>query len=156
MLAGLFNGFWIGVVGLPSLVVTLAGLIGYRGLAYVLLEDRSIGEFPGLVQRSGPAAAGRAVPAGDDPLLRAWLVLAIIILQYSGFGRYVYVIGNNKDVARYCGRQGARIKIILFIASGTIAALAGILLRRPAGRGARRHRPTVSSSTSSRWCCWAA
>ncbi len=31
--AGLFNSFWIGIVGLPSLVVTLAGLIGYRGLA---------------------------------------------------------------------------------------------------------------------------
>ena len=32
--------------GLPSLVVTLAGLIGFRGAARVLLEDRSVGEFP--------------------------------------------------------------------------------------------------------------
>ncbi len=46
VLAGSFNAFWIGRVGLPSLVVTLAGLICYRGLAYVLLEDRSIGDFP--------------------------------------------------------------------------------------------------------------
>ena len=40
---GLFNGFWVAIVGLPSLVVTLAGLIGFRGLAYMLIEDRSIG-----------------------------------------------------------------------------------------------------------------
>ncbi len=55
------------------------------------------------------------------------LVLAIIILQYSAFGRYVYVIGNNKDVARYAGVKVQRTKIILFVASSTIAALAGIL-----------------------------
>ena len=44
--AGLFNGFWIAYVGLPSLAVTLAGLIGYRGIARILVEDRAIGGFP--------------------------------------------------------------------------------------------------------------
>lgn len=43
---GIFNGFWVAKVGLNSLVVTLAMLIGYRGLARVFLEDRSIGKFP--------------------------------------------------------------------------------------------------------------
>jgi len=55
------------------------------------------------------------------------LVFAIIILQYSGFGRYVYVIGNNKEVARYSGVHVRRTKMILFVTSSTIAALAGIL-----------------------------
>ena len=41
--AGLFNGFWIAYVGLPSLAVTLAGLIGYRGVARILVEDHAIG-----------------------------------------------------------------------------------------------------------------
>ena len=45
-LAGLFNGFWIAYVGLPSLAVTLAGLIGYRGIARILVEDRAIGGYP--------------------------------------------------------------------------------------------------------------
>src|SRR5574337_952452 len=43
VLAGAFNGFMVSYVRLTSLVVTLAGLIGYRGLAHVLLEDRSVG-----------------------------------------------------------------------------------------------------------------
>ena len=41
MLAGLINGFWVAYVGLPSLAVTLAGLIGYRGIARILVEDRA-------------------------------------------------------------------------------------------------------------------
>ena len=46
LLAGLNNAFWIAKLGLPSLAVTLAGLIGYRGIARILLEDRAIGGFP--------------------------------------------------------------------------------------------------------------
>jgi rhamnose transport system permease protein len=126
MLAGFFNSFWIGVVGLPSLVVTLAGLIGYRGLAYVLLEDRSSGQFPAWFNYLGQQPL-----IGPFPLAMiiffVMLVLAIIILQYSAFGRYVYVIGDSKDVARYAGVKVRRTKIILFVASSTIAAMAGIL-----------------------------
>ncbi len=55
-------------------------------------------------------------------------VIALIILQYSGFGRQVYVIGNNKDVARYAGVRVPRVKFILYIASGLICAFAGLLL----------------------------
>ncbi|MCB0151824.1 MAG: ABC transporter permease, partial [Caldilineaceae bacterium] len=124
--AGLFNSFWIGIVGLPSLVVTLAGLIGYRGLAYVLLEDRSIGEFPAWFDRLGQQPL-----IGPFPLALivffVLLIFAIIVLQYSGFGRYVYVIGNSKDVARYSGVRVRRTKMILFVVSSTVAALAGIL-----------------------------
>jgi rhamnose transport system permease protein len=124
--AGLFNSFWIGVVGLPSLVVTLSGLIGYRGLAYLLVEDRSIGNFPAWFNRLGQQPL-----IGPFPLAMivffVLLVFAIIILQYSGFGRYVYVIGNSKDVARYAGVRVQRTKMILFVASSTVAALAGLL-----------------------------
>ena len=55
------------------------------------------------------------------------LVIAIIVLQYSGFGRYVYVIGNKQEVARYSGVKVERTKMILFVASATIAAMAGLL-----------------------------
>lgn len=125
-LCGLFNGFWIAYVGLPSLVVTLAGLIGYRGLVYVLVRDRSITGFPDWLNR-----------LGQQPLIGPFtlatllffvlVIVAIIVLQYSGFGRYVYAIGNSKEVARYSGVQVRRVKMALYIASGTIAALAGVL-----------------------------
>lgn len=124
--AGIFNGFMVSKVGLPSLVVTLAGLIGYRGLARVLIEDRSVGQFPEWFNRLGQQPI-----LGPFPLALIiffiLLVIAIVILQYSGFGRLVYVVGNNKDVARYSGVNVRRVKMTLYIASGFIAALAGLL-----------------------------
>ncbi len=125
-LAGLFNSFWIGIVGLPSLVVTLAGLIGYRGLAYVLLEDRSIGDFPTWFDRLGQQPLIGPFPLSVI-IFFILLIFAIIVLQYSGFGRYVYVIGNSKDVALYSGVRVRRTKMILFVVSSTVAAMAGIL-----------------------------
>ncbi len=126
VLGGAFNGFWIAVVGLPSLVVTLATMIMYRGLARVLLEDRSIGEFAEWFD-----ALGQQPLAGPLPLAMllffAFVITVVVILQYSGFGRYVYVIGNSADVARYSGVKVRRVKMLLFIASGTVAAMAGLL-----------------------------
>jgi rhamnose transport system permease protein len=127
MLCGAFNGFWIARVGLPSLAVTLAGSIGYRGIARVLLGDRSIGGFPAWFN-----FLGQQPLAGPFPLALiiffVLLIVAVIVLQRSAFGRYTYVIGNNADVARYSAVKVRRVKLLLFAASGTIAALAGILL----------------------------
>jgi rhamnose transport system permease protein len=53
VLAGAINGFMVAHVGLTSLIVTLAGQIGYRGLAHVLLENRSVGNFPDWFDRLG-------------------------------------------------------------------------------------------------------
>lgn len=126
-LCGAFNGFWIAYVRLPSLAVTLAGLVGYRGVARILLEDRSIGNFPDWFD-----ALGQQPLVGPLPLsliiFFILFVIALIVLQYAAFGRYIYVIGNNREVARYSGVKVQRVKMALFIASGTIAALAGLLL----------------------------
>jgi len=126
-LCGAFNGFWIAYVGLPSLAVTLAGLIGFRGAARILLEDRSIGDFPAWFNQLGQQPLIGPLPLSLLIFL-ALLVLLTIILQSSALGRYIYVIGNNREVARYSGVRVQRVKMALFIGSGLIAALAGLLL----------------------------
>lgn len=126
-LCGLFNGFWIAVVGLPSLAVTLAGLIGYRGLARLLIEDRSVGGFPQWFEDLGQRPF-----LGPFPLalviFAIMLVGATVLLQASGFGRYVYVLGNSVQVARYSGVRISRLRLGIFTLSGLVAALAGVLL----------------------------
>lgn len=124
---GAFNGFWIAYVGLPSLAVTLAGLIGYRGVARILLEDKSIGQFPAWFNQLGQQALIGSFPLALI-IFFVLLILAIIVLQFSAFGRYIYVIGNNRQVARYSGVKVQRVKLTLFVVSGFIAALAGLLL----------------------------
>ncbi len=126
VLCGLFNGFWIAVVGLPSLAVTLATLIGYRGLATMLIEDRSIGNFPAWFNTLGQSSI--VGPLTFSIMLYAVLaVSAAVLLHFTGFGRLTYVIGNSKDVARFSGVRVARHRILIFVMSGTMAALAGIL-----------------------------
>lgn len=127
MLCGLFNGFWVAIVGLPSLVVTLAGLIGFRGLAYLLIENRFISGLPtsfkGIAQHPflGPAPLTLL-------LYGVLLVAATILLHRSGFGRYDFVTGYNRDVALYSGVRVTRVKMAILTLSGTIAALAGVLI----------------------------
>jgi rhamnose transport system permease protein len=127
VLFGAFNGFMVSYVGLTSLIVTLAGLITYRGLARVLLENRSIGNFPEWFDRLGQQPLIGPFPLALI-LFFVFMIIAVIILQWSGAGRYVYVIGNSKEVARYSGVNVRKVKMVLFTVSGLIAAFAGLLL----------------------------
>ncbi|PWH20519.1 MAG: ATPase [Ardenticatenia bacterium] len=126
LICGAFNGFWVAVVGLPSLVVTLAGLIAYRGMVWVLVEDRSISVLPAWLNDLGQKPLIGPFPFALL-LFFAFVIIGYIILQYSGFGRLVYVIGINQDVARYSGVNVRRVKMILFTASGFVSSIAGLL-----------------------------
>jgi len=126
MLGGLFNGFWVTFMNLPSLVVTLAMLIGFRGLARVLVEDRSIRVFPSWFEELGQQPILGPLPLAVI-IFFLLLILAVVVLRFTGFGRYVYVIGINKEMARYSGINVTAVKLILFALSGLISALAGIL-----------------------------
>jgi rhamnose transport system permease protein len=124
--AGFLQGVIIARTGLPSLVVTLAGLIAFRGAARVLVEDRSVGDFPEWFGR-----LGRRDLVGPLPfaliLFFVGLVVGALVLHRTAFGRKVYVIGNSAEVARYSGIDVGRVKIALFTASGLVAGIAGVL-----------------------------
>jgi rhamnose transport system permease protein len=126
VLAGLNNAFWIAYVGLPSLAVTLAGLIGYRGVARILVEDRAIGGFPEWFNTLGQQAL-------IGPLTLSIVIFVLlfgffaILLHASAFGRLVYVLGSNIQAARYSGVRVGLVKTAMFVGSAAVAALAGIL-----------------------------
>lgn len=126
VLCGIVNGFWVAYVGLPSLAVTLAGLIGYRGVAKMLVEDRSIGNFPDWFNHLGQQPLLGPLPLSLIIFFILVVVFAVV-LHYTAFGRYVFVIGNNREVARYSGVRVRQVKMTLFVVSSLIASLAGIL-----------------------------
>ena len=138
VLGGVFNGFWITVVGLPSLVVTLAMLIGFRGLARVIVEDRSIKAFPEWFENLGQQPLIGPFPFALI-LFFVLLVIAVIVLSYSGFGRKVRIIGISQDVARYSGIDVARVKMLLFATSGFLSASCRSTFRCAARNRPRRH-----------------
>lgn len=125
-LAGLIQGLVVTRFGLPSLVVTLAGLIGFRGAARVLLEDRSIGDFPSWFDQLGQQTLIGPIPVALLIFL-VGLIVGWVVLERAAIGRRVYVIGDNAEVARYSGINVTRVKLGLFVTSGLASALAGVL-----------------------------
>jgi len=124
--AGFLQGQVIARTGISSLVVTLAGLIGFRGAARILLEDRSVGAFPEWF-----TDLGREDLLGPLPfalvLFLVFVVVAGVVLHRTAFGRGVFVIGDNAEVARYSGIDVARTKVVLFTTSALVAGVAGVL-----------------------------
>ena len=127
-LGGLMNGLLVARAGLPSLVVTLGTLALFRGLALIVLGPRGISDFPDAFTELG---FGR-VPGTPIPwpfvIFIALAVLLGIMLHRTWIGRQIYAIGKNAGVARYSGVRVTRVKIGLFVLSGLIASLAGIIL----------------------------
>ena len=125
-LFGLLNGYLVGVVGLSSLAVTLAGYIGFRGMARLLVEDRSVGGFPRWFSDLGQTGLIGPVPFAML-LFFALAVVALVVLHLTGFGRLTYVVGNSAKVAQFSGVSVVRTKMTIFMVSGLVSALAGVL-----------------------------
>jgi rhamnose transport system permease protein len=125
---GLFNGLLVTRLGLPSLAVTIGTLALFRGLAYVVIGDESVTDFPSVwTDRAFGNFAGTFIP--NTIVLFAILAVAFgVLLHATPFGRSIYAIGANEEAAYFAGLRVKRIKLILFALSGTVAALAGIVI----------------------------
>jgi rhamnose transport system permease protein len=127
-LCGAFNGVLVTWLGLPSLAVTIGTLALYRGLAFVVIGDDSVTDFPATwTDRAFGTFGGTFVPN----TMVLFLVLAVafgVLLHYTPFGRSIYAIGANEEAARFAGLPVRRITFILFVLSGVVAALAGIVI----------------------------
>jgi rhamnose transport system permease protein len=93
----------------------------------MFIGDKSIGGFPDWFTFLGQKPLLGPIPFAILAFV-VLLVITIVLLQKSGFGRLVYVIGSSPDVARYSGVRVRRVKWSMFIISSTVASFAGILL----------------------------
>jgi rhamnose transport system permease protein len=126
---GLFNGVLVTRLGLPSLAVTIGTMTLYGGIAEIVLGPAIITNFP-----SAYTTIGVNPLAGTGQLLSfsaaVFIVLAVIfgiVLHATPFGRSVIAIGYNKEAAQFAGIRVKRVKTLLFVTSGLVGSLAGIL-----------------------------
>ena len=134
---GAFNGFLIAYVGLPSLAVTIGTLALFRGLAVGLLGTTAVTDFPDSWTDLATAKIGDS-PVPVVTLLFVVLAVAFAaLLHFTSFGRGVYDIGLNSEAAHFTGVDVARTKLVLFVLSGAVSALAGVYytLRFGSARG---------------------
>jgi rhamnose transport system permease protein len=126
-LAGLFNGLLVTRVGLPSLVVTLGTLALFRGAAYIVLGERGVSNYPYAFTQFGYGTIPGTLIPWTFLVFVALAVVVGLVLHGSWVGRQLYAIGNNQEAARFAGIPVARIKLVLFVVSGLVSALAGII-----------------------------
>ena len=127
---GLFNGFLISYVGASSFVITLAGLVGLKGVEQLWTQNRSItipvGAQPFYVDLA------RNVEFWDlrRPVFIAFGIVAVawIVLDRTEVGRYMYAIGGNPEAARLAGIPVARVRLLGFVIVALLASLVGLLL----------------------------
>jgi ribose transport system permease protein len=129
---GLVNGLLITKARIAPFIVTLGAYSILRGVGYTVATK----------------PVGRAAPSflrlydlkfGPVPLLVIFLALLIVagifVLRRTAFGRYIYAIGGNEQVARLSGVRVDRVKIGVYMLCGTLAALTGLLYLARSGVG---------------------
>lgn len=153
-LIGLANGLLVTKVNLQPFIVTLCGLLFYRGVARFIAGDntKGFGDATGFQQlqvlasgnvgilvkhysflslRHVPFPSLALVPVGVPiPFLILILISVVmgIVLHRSVYGRYLYAVGRNEEAARYSGVNSQRIIASAYVISGFLAGIAAILI----------------------------
>jgi len=129
LVVGAINGYLVAYVGLNSLIVTLGSLFVIRGLIYVYTGQRPIPDER-MLESFYQIGNGRLWGVLPYPAIIGGIVAALFlyILRYRRFGRQVYAVGGNPEVARLAGFDVRRVKFIAFLTCSLLTAVAGILL----------------------------
>jgi ribose/xylose/arabinose/galactoside ABC-type transport system permease subunit len=138
-LAGFVNALPVVRLGLPPFITTLAMMQIARGFAYIsssgrpiALSDNANGAFAntGIGYVLGGLLAPIHLPG--IPIAVIWMAVVVVIfavlLARTRFGRYVYAIGGNEEAARLAGVSVGTVKTLVYVISGALAAVAGLLL----------------------------
>jgi rhamnose transport system permease protein len=124
-LLGGFNGTLITLIGIPPLIVTLATMAGFRGIALGMSQARSIRNFPeGFLHLGQGYAVGIPVQVW---ILAVAALLFHLALTRTAWGRSVFGIGANEAAARLSGVPVNRVKLQVYMLSGFMSALAAVI-----------------------------
>ncbi len=131
---GLFHGLLITRLQLQPFVVTLCGLLLYRGLARYITDDQSLGfgaDYEGLrllVVGKVPIPFSSTISLPAPFFVTAAIALiAAIFLNKTIYGRYLQALGRNELAAKYSGINTDRMKMLAYLTCSVLAGIAGIL-----------------------------
>ncbi len=125
-LAGLCSGLLITRGKLPPFIATLGMMSVARGAALLFTEGRPISGFSESLRS---LSTGRVLGIPVPVLLTILLyTLAVVVLNRTRFGRYVYAIGGNEEATRLSGVAVGFHKTLVYVLSGGTAGLASVLL----------------------------
>ena len=126
---GWLHGLLVTRLGLQPFIVTLCGLLFYRGLARFLAADetKGFGDAAGFETLKN-VATGSVVGIPTPFVLLLLLSLVMwVVLHRSVYGRYLFAVGRNEEAARYSGINSKRVIASAYVISGALAGIAGVV-----------------------------
>jgi len=143
VLLGVIHGFLIARVHLQPFIVTLCGLLIYRGLARFIADDETKGFGASNFGLLRPIAAGNVGPVPTSFIILIVVsVVMYVVLHRSVYGRYLFAVGRNEEAAKFSGINTNLVIGSAYALSMLLAAISGIILAfytnsiSPSGHGA--------------------
>lgn len=127
IICGVINGVIIAAFHeLAPMIVTLSTMIVYRGIAYILLEDRSSGGFPDWFMKIASGSLG-SIPYMFICFV-IFFIIFVFIMHNTTFGRRLYSIGKNPVASRFSGVDVKKHIITVYALTGFMAAITALFL----------------------------
>jgi len=124
---GSFTAFSIAKLKVPPFIATLAMMSIARGIAFIHTQARPVAGLPRNFTWLGSGRLGGVVPI-SALTMAIIMAAAYIVLSRTCYGRHIYAIGSNEEVSKLSGIRVAKVKASVYIISGIMASLGGILL----------------------------
>src|SRR3954468_22961927 len=127
---GLLHGLLVTRVRIQPFIVTLCGLLFYRGLARFVAGDetKGFGSAGGFEKLQSLATGSLFHVPMPFVLMIVIGVVMWVVLHRSVYGRYLFAVGRNEEAARYSGINSRRIIASAYVLSGLMAGIAGVVL----------------------------
>jgi len=126
--------------GMPPFIVTLAMMLIWRGAAYIIADGQSIYETPDSFVWLGRGTTLFGVP-NAVVLMGALYGVAHVTMARTVLGRYVYAIGGNREAARLSGVPVRRTLMFVYVVSGGLAGLGGVIMASQLKSGSPTYGP---------------
>jgi ribose transport system permease protein len=124
---GLFNGMVVTRLKVNSLIATIATMMILQG--GVFLYTREAVQNRHLQRAFTEISTGYLGPIPIPVIIAAAIfVLAYVVLRHTTLGRYIYAVGANEKAARLSGLRPERLKLLVFVVTGLLTGLAGLIL----------------------------
>jgi rhamnose transport system permease protein len=127
---GTINGLLVAYARLPAMIVTIGTMNAFRGISQIFIGDKSLGKFPEWFNGVDSITVFRIFGARVSITVVFFLLCVLVsflLLHRTRFGRQVFAIGANEQAAIHSGVNTRRVKLLLFVMSGFLSAIAGLL-----------------------------
>ncbi|RIV18208.1 ABC transporter permease [Alicyclobacillaceae bacterium I2511] len=127
LLTGLFNGIVIRYTKVPPFIATFASMGVASSIPLIVTQANPIPIINKTFEYIGQGFIFRVIPV-PVVILIIVAIIAHVVLSRTVFGIHVYAFGGNRQSSRLSGINTSRIEVLVYVISGTLAGLSGVIL----------------------------